>query len=118
MRLPIFCGLKETLRCGSRLGGSRSARRIMPPYLGFSPAAGAWAKAVEPPVAARYTSRMAMTARRNNIPGMLRGRIMRTMRHLLSDVIHRALLQPRHNQLVHRMSIGKSNGLFHRLRAP
>src|SRR6266571_3631976 len=103
MRLPILCGLKEMFRCGSRLGGSRSARRMMPPYLGFSPAAGAWAKASEPPVAARYPSRMAITARKN-ISGMLRGRIMRTMRHLLSDVGLRALLQPSHDELAHRVT--------------
>src|SRR5215510_11642655 len=110
MRLPIFCGLKETLRCGSRLGGSRSARRRMPPYLGFSPAAGTWAKASDPPVAARYTSRLIMAAVRTTIPGMPSGRCMRTMRHLVSDVAlahlisslsPSALSQSRFHQLVH-----------------
>src|SRR6266853_4365021 len=119
MRLPIFCGLKETLRCGSRLGGSRSARRRMPPYLGFSPAAGAWAKASDPPVAARYTSRLIMAAVRTTMPGMPSGRCVRTMRHLVSDVARAhlvsslspsALSPPRSHQSVH---FGDRIGISH-----
>src|SRR5215468_10927822 len=110
MRLPIFCGLKETLRCGSRLGGSRSARRRMPPYLGFSPVAGAWAKASDPPLAARDTSRLIIAAVRTTLPSMPSGRCMRTIRHLLSDIalaylspslLPSALSQYHRNQLVH-----------------
>src|SRR5262249_15213689 len=110
MRLPIFCGLKETLRCGSRLGGSRSARRRMPPYLGFSPVAGAWAPASDPPVATRYASRLITAAVRTTLPGMPSGRCMRTMRHLVSAValVHllsslspSALSLLRFHQLVH-----------------
>src|SRR5262245_42450322 len=87
MRLPIFCGLKETLRCGSRLGGSRSARRTMPPYLGFSPAAAPWAKASDPSVDARCTRKQAMTAIRHTRPGILKGPCVRTMHYLVSDVV-------------------------------
>src|SRR5215216_4690616 len=58
----------------------------MPPYLGCSPEAGAWAKASDPPVAARYTSRLIMAAVRTTSPGMRSGQRVRIMRHLVSDV--------------------------------
>src|SRR5919106_6797313 len=75
------------LRCGSRLGGSRSAMRIMPPYLGCSPAAGPWAKAVDPPGAVPCTSRLAITTMRRTIPGMRSGWFVHGINHLLETTL-------------------------------
>src|ERR671919_2872809 len=85
MRLTIFWGMKEMLRCGSKLGGSRSARRRIPPYFGCSPAPVPWAQAIEPLRAGSSTSTLAMAAKRVTVAGMCSRRFGCVMQDLLCD---------------------------------
>src|SRR5262245_16538973 len=80
-------------KCGSRLGGSRSAMRTRPPYFGLSAAATPCARASEPQMATGNTNRAASTTVRHTMPRAFRAPLVR--------LIITSLIQPRRDHPVH-----------------